>query len=122
MDRSKTGKLSHLKGQVAEDQIAAAYVRSGFDIVDRRFKTCDGEIDIVARHKDKFYFIEVKSSKTFDGAVAQITPKQQKRIQDCALAYLAQKAGHLDVDCRFDAALVDGSGRIKVMPGALLAA
>ena len=122
MDRLNSGKLSNLKGQIAEDQIAQAYARNGFEIVDRRFKTREGEIDIVARHKKKLYFIEVKSSKTFQSALDQITPRQQQRIHDCALNYLAEKAGNLDIDCRFDAALVDGSGRIKVLPGALLAA
>ncbi|MDR6263740.1 MULTISPECIES: YraN family protein [Rhodobacterales] len=122
MDRATNGKLSYLKGQAAEHQIALAYERNGFEIVDRRWKSKDGEIDLVARHDQKLYFIEVKSSKTFDSAVQQITPRQQQRIHDCALQYLAEKAGHLDVDCRFDAALVDGTGRIKVLPGALLAA
>lgn len=122
MDRATNGKLSYLKGQAAENQIALAYERNGFEIVDRRWKSKDGEIDLVARHDQKLYFIEVKSSKTFDSAVQQITPRQQKRIHDCALQYLAEKAGRIDVDCRFDAALVDGAGRIKVLPGALLAA
>lgn len=122
MDRATNGRLSYLKGQAAENQIALVYERNGFEIVDRRWKSKDGEIDLVARHDQKLYFIEVKSSKTFDSAVQQITPRQQKRIHDCALQYLAEKAGRIDVDCRFDAALVDGTGRIKVLPGALLAA
>ena len=122
MDRSTRGKLSYLKGQAAEDQIAAAYERNGFDIVERRWKTKDGEIDLVAKHGSKIYFIEVKSSSTFDKAVEQITPFQQQRIHDAALSYLADKVGTLDTDCRFDAALVDGAGNIKILPGALLAA
>lgn len=122
MDRSTRGKLSYLKGHVAEDQIAAAYERRGFDIVERRWKTKNGEIDLVAKHKSKIYFIEVKSSSTFDKAVEQITPRQQQRIHDAALTYLAEKVGNLDTDCRFDAALVDGAGNIRVLPGALLAA
>lgn len=122
MDRATTGKISFLKGQAAEGQVAQAYERNGFEIVDRRWKSKEGEIDLVARHKEKLYFIEVKASKTFETAVQQITPRQQKRIHNCALQYLAEKTGHLDVDCRFDAALVDSAGRIKILPGALLAA
>ncbi len=122
MDKASRGKNSYLKGQAAEDQIAAAYVRSGFDIVERRWKTKEGEIDLVAKHGSKIYFVEVKSSSTFETAVEQITPRQQQRIHDAALQYLAQKAGALDTECRFDAALVDATGKIKVMPGALLSA
>jgi putative endonuclease len=121
MDRASRGKLSYFKGQAAEDQIAAAYERNGFDVVERRWKTKDGEIDLIAKYGEKFYFIEVKSSSTFDKAIEQITPKQQQRIHDAALTYLADKVGNLDTECRFDAALVDGAGKIKIMPGVLLA-
>ncbi len=122
MCKSSRGKLSYFKGQAAEDQIAAAYQRCGFDIVERRWKTKDGEIDLVAKHNAKIYFIEVKSSSTFEKAVEQITPRQQQRIHDAALSYLAEKVGNLDTECRFDAALVNDAGKIKVLPGALLAA
>jgi len=122
MDKSARGHQSYLKGKAAEDRIALAYERNGFDIVERRWKTRDGEIDLVAKHGRKIYFIEVKSSTSFESAVEQITPRQQQRIQNAALSYLAQKVGCLETDCRFDAALVDGMGKIKVMPGALIAA
>ena len=118
--RQKQGRLSYLKGVAAEEQVANAYLRNGFEVVERRWKTKEGEVDLIARHKDKLYFVEVKSSKTFESALEQITPKQQQRIHDAALRYLAEKAKKLEVDCRFDAALVDGQGRIKVLPGILL--
>ena len=122
MCKSSLGKLSYLKGHAAEDQVVIAYERNGFEIVERRWKTKEGEIDLVAKHKSKIYFIEVKSSSSFDKAVEQITPRQQERIQNAALQYLADKVGTLDVDCRFDAALVNDVGKIKVMPGALISA
>lgn len=115
-----TGKISYLKGLAAEDIVARAYARNGFEIIERRWKTKEGEVDLVARHRNKLYFVEVKSSKTFEGAASRITPQQQKRIQNAALQYLAQKAKTLDVDCRFDAALVDAAGQVKVLPGAFI--
>jgi putative endonuclease len=121
MSSSKQGQLSFYKGLNAEDRIADAYVRNGFEIVQRRWKTSDGEVDLVAKHQDKLYFIEVKCSKTFDSAIAQITPAQKQRIRNAAMGYLAQTHGNLDVECRFDAALVDGRGFIRILPGALLA-
>jgi putative endonuclease len=122
MSRAQTGQLSHFKGKNAEIQIAQAYAQNGFEVVEQRWKTQDGEIDLIARHNDKIYFVEVKSSSTFESALAQITPKQQARIHNAALSYLAQLPSGLETECRFDAALVDGAGRIKVLPGALLAA
>lgn len=122
MDKKHQGTLSHLKGEVAEQQIVDAYIRCGFQIVERRWKTAEGEIDIIAQHENKFYFIEVKSSSTFEKAVERITPLQCQRIQNAALVYLSQKKANLEIECRFDAALVDGKGRIKVLAGALIAA
>jgi putative endonuclease len=115
-----SGKKSYLKGLAAEDIVARAYEKSGFEIVERRWKTKEGEVDLVARHKRKLYFIEVKNSSTFEKAAVRITPRQQKRIHDSALRYLAEKAQTIDVDCRFDAALVDQVGRVKVLPGAFM--
>ncbi|MEM7440871.1 MAG: YraN family protein [Pseudomonadota bacterium] len=117
--RRQRGKTNYHKGIMAENQVADAYRRSGFDVIDTRYKTPDGEIDVVARHGDKLYFVEVKSSRTHASACQMITPRQQKRIHDAALHYIADKAKTMDVDCRFDAALIDAQGRLKVLPGAI---
>lgn len=117
--RSHRGTANYHKGLMAENQVADAYRRNGFDVVDTRYKSPDGEIDVVARHGRKFYFVEVKSSKTHQAASEMITPRQQRRIQKAALHYIAEKAKSMDVDCRFDAALIDSHGRLKVLPGAI---
>ena len=44
MDKSSLGKLSYIKGHAAEDQVAIAYERNGFEIVERRWKTKVGEM------------------------------------------------------------------------------
>lgn len=118
--RSRRGQINFHKGLLAEDQVADAYRRSGFDIVERRWKSPEGELDLVAEHAGKIYFVEVKASRTHDRAAEHITPRQQRRIQRAAMCYLAQRANTVDVDCRFDAALVDGQGRLKVLPNAFL--
>ncbi len=54
---SKTQKIGELG-----EEIACKYLRSkGFEIVERNYTKKWGEIDIVAKSKEKFYFIEVKS-------------------------------------------------------------
>jgi len=117
--RTERGKLNYHKGLLAESRVADAYRRNGFDVVDMRYRTPHGEIDIVARHGEKLYFVEVKSSRTHALASEMITPRQQRRIQKAALHYIAGKAATMDVDCRFDAALVDARGRLKIIPGAM---
>lgn len=113
-----SGSISFHKGKAAEDSVVAAYQNSGFDILDRRWRRREGELDIVAGHGDKLYFVEVKASSSHDRAAENLTMGQQKRIHNAALRYLAEKAKRLDVECRFDAATVDAQGRVRVIPGA----
>jgi len=115
-----SGLESYLKGVSAEEAVSRAYEKCGFEIVEKRWKTKNGEIDLIAQHKDKYYFVEVKCSRSFERAADRITERQQQRIQQAALGYLAEKAKSLDVDCRFDAALVNGCGQVKVLPGAFM--
>ena len=116
-----SGLLSYQKGLSAEDSVVRAYRKAGFDILSRRWKSAEGEIDLIAGHNKKLYFVEVKASKTHDSAARNLTSTQQNRIQNAALRYIDQEVGHLDVECRFDVALVDGSGKTKVLPGAFVA-
>lgn len=50
-------------GKWGEDQACRFLVRQGFEIVERNYHATVGEIDIVARKGDDFYFVEVKSRK-----------------------------------------------------------
>lgn len=106
-------------GLSAEKSVARKYVRCGFDIVAERYKSSEGEIDVIARHNDKLYFIEVKKSKTFERAAERLGAKQMQRIQNASLLYLQKMELPLETDMRFDLALVDAQGFIKVIPNAI---
>ncbi|MEM6617781.1 MAG: YraN family protein [Pseudomonadota bacterium] len=110
---------NHSRGNMAEDQVVEAYRRCGFAIHSRRFRVREGEIDIVAQHGNKFYFVEVKSARSHDAAMGRITPYQQRRIYAAAERFLEKHSADGRAECRVDAALVDYSGRVKVVPGAL---
>ena len=110
------GRRAYLSGQAAEDRVAELYQRNGFDIVARRWRRSGGEIDLIARHGQKFYFVEVKKGRDFATAVARISARQLARIQAAAVEFLALSGLSIDTDCRFDAALSDAQGRIKVIP------
>lgn len=111
-----SGLSSYCSGKAAEDRVAEMYERNGFEIVARRWRRSAGEIDLIARHDRKFYFVEVKQSRDWASAIARISERQIARIQAAALEFLAQSGLGLDTDCRFDAALSDRQGRIKVIP------
>lgn len=113
-----TGLRSYNAGVAAENSVVSKYLRSGFQIVAQRYESGEGEIDVIAHHQDKYYFIEVKQSKTFDSAVGRIQPAQIKRIRNAALLFLQKNDLPLETEMRFDAALMNGQGQLKVIPNA----
>ncbi|MES3005053.1 MAG: YraN family protein [Patescibacteria group bacterium] len=48
-------------GKIGEDSACVYLERTGFAILDRNYLKKWGEIDIVAKKKDKIHFVEVKS-------------------------------------------------------------
>ncbi len=74
----------HKAGLEAE-AIAETVLRgSGYDVLNRRYRTPAGEIDIVARRDNRLAFIEVKARPTRDEAIWAISPRQQRRIVGAA--------------------------------------
>ncbi len=96
------GQTSHAKGMAAED-IAAEYLSGkGFEILERRYKSRFGEIDILAREGETIVAVEVKMRTDLNQALESITPRSQKRIERCLLDYLSHHEALLDVPLRFD--------------------
>ena len=96
--------------------------RRGYAILDRRYRTRFGEIDIIARDGDTVVFVEVKARVTddFGGAAAAITAWKQRRIAQMAVDYLARRSLH-DCPCRFDVVAIDfepAEPRVTVYPNA----
>lgn len=52
-------------GKEGEDFAADYLQKQGYEIIDRNFKCKQGEIDIIAKDKNEYVFIEVKQGKTF---------------------------------------------------------
>jgi putative endonuclease len=77
--------------------------RAGLRILERRYRTRHGEIDIVAEDGDILVFVEVKTrTRTVHGAPsAAVTPRKRGRIARVAAAFL-QSAGLAERPCRFD--------------------
>ena len=67
-DRQSLGKLG-------EDLACAELHRRGYEILERRYRTRFGEIDIVARDGDVTVFVEVKArdGDDFGGGAAAVT-------------------------------------------------
>ena len=97
-------KRAYLKGHYGE-KIAAFYLRlKGYEILEKRFKTPVGEIDLLARKGKTLVAIEVKSRSTLEAAAVALTSFQQQRIEKALLYYLKRKPSPLDL--RFDVVLI----------------
>lgn len=120
-DRTKhhSGKTAYHGGLAAEGAVERLYCRAGYDLLARRWRGTGGEIDLVFGANGFFVFVEVKKSTTFHAAAARVTTRQQERIFASATEFIAtQPSGQLS-ELRFDVALVDAGGQIKILENAL---
>jgi putative endonuclease len=109
-------------GRRGEDLACEELEKRGYTIIDRRFRTRCGELDIVAREAGVLVFVEVKarSGRRFGAPLESITWQKRQRLSAMAEAYLCARrlAGSA---CRFDVVAIveDGSGRtVELVKGA----
>jgi putative endonuclease len=100
-----------LLGIVGENIACAELLQRGYAILERRYRTRYGEIDIVARDGDVTVFIEVKTrdGEEFGHGAEAVTPWKQRRIAKMAVDFLSRHQLH-DRPCRFDVVAIDVSG------------
>ena len=115
-----SGYVSYRAGLSAEDGVEAHYARSGHETVARRWRCAAGEIDLIVRDGETLVFVEVKRAKSFETAAARLGARQFDRIYRAASAFLSGEPRGQDTDTRFDVALVDGSGALRVIENAHL--
>lgn len=53
----------HITGKEGENIASEFLDKNGYEIIDRNFHTKQGEIDIIAKDKEEYVFIEVKTRK-----------------------------------------------------------
>lgn len=114
-----SGASSYHAGQAAEDIAERLYVAQGAQIVARRFKTKDGEIDVIARLGGTLVFVEVKARKTLETASVSISARQWARIEATALGYLQYAGLPMETEMRFDVVLVDRAGGAEIIEDAV---
>ena len=90
-------------GQQGEEAAAKHLLSLGYIILERRFRTRAGEIDLVARDGDTLVFVEVKARTSLVcGRPAEaVDGRKRGRIARTASLYLARRGGG-EGPCRFD--------------------
>ena len=95
-------KETYDKGVWAEKYAAGYLVAKGYKILETRYKTQYGEIDIIIQKGNVIAFVEVKARRSIDEALESITPKIRERIGNAAQYYLSQNDEAAFCDLRFD--------------------
>ena len=90
------------KGRRGETFAALALQLKGYRILERRYKTKLGEIDLIARRGDVVAIVEVKARKTLTEAMDAITPTAMRRIEAAADLYASKIPDYTKVSIRFD--------------------
>ena len=101
MKRRDTGILGE---KLARDFLK----KRGYRIVETNYRCPEGEIDIIARHKDFLVFIEVrtKTSLRFGSPEESITPAKKERLRAVA-SYYQQTHDNLSQSWRIDVVAVE---------------
>jgi putative endonuclease len=84
--------------------VAVRYLKKkGYRIVERNYLCKMGEMDIIAKEKETWVFIEVKTrtSTTFGPPQLAVNPTKQMQLSKVALYFLKEKRLE-DVRARFD--------------------
>ena len=115
------GQMAHQAGLAAEAAVGRLYETGGYPIAARRWRGQGGEIDLIARDSAGLIFIEVKQAASFDAAASHLSSVQIGRLYAAAAEFLAGEPAGQDTESRFDVALVDGQGRVRVLENALCA-
>jgi len=90
-------------GKTGEEAAVSFLKDNGYKILARNYKTKIGEIDIVAKDKDTFAFIEVKTrhSDRFGEPFESVVKSKQRQISKAALVFLKEN-NLLEKKARFD--------------------
>ncbi len=97
---------SYKKGLLSE-LYASWFLRlKGYKILQPRYKTPFGEIDLIAVKSKSVVCVEVKYRPTADQAIEAVSYKSQKRIISAAQFFLVRHQKYHQADIRFDVVTV----------------
>ncbi|MGE0084558.1 MAG: YraN family protein [Desulfococcaceae bacterium] len=98
-------------GQDSEALAAELLCQKGYEIIDRNWRTKEGEIDIVAKDGETLVFVEVKArrSRGFGHPKYAVNQKKQQKLSLTALSYL-KMTSQLHSKARFDVVTLISAG------------
>lgn len=94
----------------AEDHVARWLKLRGWKILAQRFKTPEGEVDVIARKKDLIAFVEVKQRDRISKTEDILTASNIFRVMEAAEIWVERNFETLgtEFEIRFDLAVIEG--------------
>ncbi len=117
--RQQAGQTGYHAGLSAEDSVAQDYARRGYPLISRRWRGQCGEIDLVLQDGAGIVIVEVKKSRSFARAMDRLSQRQIGRLCAAAEEFVGTLPRGSLTDIRFDVALVNQRGEIRVFENAL---
>ena len=104
--RQKRGARSYRRGLWAEFFCQLVLVLKGYRLLEKRYKTPLGEIDLIAARGKAIVFVEVKARPNKQAGGEAISEQQKVRLRRAAAAYLSSCPQFIAYNQRFDVMLV----------------
>lgn len=117
-DRIKKRQRRERSGRQAETAAGLWLQLKGYRILDRRARTPQGELDLVAARGKMLVFVEVKSRQTFEAALDAVTAETRTRIEQAARLWVSRKPKMRDWLWHFDIVLLAPGRLPRHMPDA----
>lgn len=86
--------MSRFESGLKGEELAENYLKQkGYTLLEKRFRSRHGEVDLIAKRGNLLYFIEVKyrPNGRLGSGIEAITLQKQRRLLDAVHAYLAKK-------------------------------
>jgi putative endonuclease len=96
-------------GKSGEQAAVVFLKKQGYRILEKNYRVPVGEVDIIAEHKKKVVFVEVKSRADgeYEAPIEAVTPHKQHKIIQTAQIFLARNK-IVDRAIRFDVVSISG--------------
>ncbi len=116
--RRLRGAAAWASGASAEDAVARAYEKRGLTVAARRWRSPWGEADLILRDGAWVVVVEVKKARSLEEAAHRLTRRQMDRLCAAAQAFCEGEPRGSLTELRFDLALADGMGRVRIVENA----
>ncbi|WDR07340.1 YraN family protein [Devosia rhodophyticola] len=100
--KSNARQKAHRGGHLAEFWAAWFLRLQLYSILETRYKTPVGEVDLVARRGETLVFVEVKARQSSANLASALEAVNTRRISHAAAHYLARHPDSGQLTCRFD--------------------